>query len=212
MPRSASIQLVCFDIGGVLARCVGGWAEACHRAGIEVTDELLQPHQRKQLIDASHRFEVGELDAAGFGQVICGCSKYDATHVQSVLEHWIVEMYPGIDELLSRLIDRGVTTALLSNTNALHWAQLEGDPRYAPLRRVEHRFASHLIRARKPDAAAYEHVERTLKVDSENILFFDDREENIAAAVWAHWQTKQIDPAGDTAEQIEKQLKKYGLI
>lgn len=212
MPSSASIKLVCFDIGGVLARCVGGWAEACHRAGIEVIDELLQPHQRRQLIDASHRFETGEIDLAGFGKVICGCSKYDAAHVQSVLEHWIVEMYPGIDDLLSRLIERGVATALLSNTNALHWGQLEADARFAPLRRVEHRFASHLIGARKPDAAAYEHVERTLQVDSERILFFDDREENIAAAVWAHWQTRQIDPAGDTAAQIEKHLNRHGLL
>ena len=212
MPRAATIKLVCFDIGGVLARCVTTWGDACQRAGVQVADEFIQPTQRQQLVDASQQFEVGRLDAAGFARVICGCSKYEAAHVQRVLEHWIVEMYAGIDELLARLSERGVPMALFSNTNALHWDQLETQERFAPLRRVPHRFASHLIGARKPDPAAYEHVERTLNVPSEHILFFDDREDNIAAAVWAHWQTKRIDPAGDTAAQIEDKLKRCGIL
>ena len=219
MPTHRHIQLVCFDIGGVLARCVTSWADACQRAGVPVVDEFYDQRRKQELISASARFEVGELDAAGFAQVICGCSKYEPAHVAAVLKEWIVEMYAGVDALLERLTSGasggsggGVRTALLSNTNEFHWSMLEGEERFAPLRRVPHRFASHLMRSRKPDPEAYEHVEHALGVPAESILFFDDRQENIAGAVWAHWQTELIDPLGDPAAQMETHLRRYGVL
>ncbi|MDH3584798.1 MAG: HAD-IA family hydrolase, partial [Phycisphaerae bacterium] len=73
-------------------------------------------------------------------------------------------------------------------------------------------FASHLTAARKPDPLAFENVEQCLRVPAECILFFDDREENIAGAVWQHWQTQLINPDQDPVHQLDKYLKRHNVL
>ncbi len=209
------IQVVCFDIGGVLARIVDHWSHACTLAGVPLRDQFVADHQRRTLVDASHRYETGRLDTDAFAAAICGCSSYEPHEVVAVLEQWMIGLYPGIDELLAEVTAAGVTTALLSNTNELHWRQMM-DPAgpFAPLQLIPEarRFASQNIGARKPEPAAYEHVEKSLGVGAESILFFDDLEANINAAIWAHWHTERIDPAGNPAAQLRKHLKRYGVM
>lgn len=211
MPRPA-IELVCFDLGGVLLRCVSGWAHACQIAGVPMLDAIADPANRDPFLRASHAMEVGRITPDQFIDRITELSPYTRDQVQAVLSAWIIGVYDGVDALLDRLLAANVRIALLSNTNALHWSFIEHEDRYKIVDRIPHRFASHLIGARKPDGPAYQHVETALGVDPESILFFDDLEENITGAVWQHWHTQRIDPAGDTASQIEKYLKRYGVM
>ena len=210
---SRTIELVCFDLGGVLVECVDGWTEACARAGISSSALLEDPTRRDEMIEASCRFETGEFATEQFVDALGRCINYDRDQVRAVLEAWLIDLYPGVAELLEQLRGRGVATACLTNCNAIHWEQLR-DPnsRFAALGTLDHHFASHLTAARKPDPLAFENVEQCLRVPAECILFFDDREENIAGAVWQHWQTQLINPDQDPVHQLDKYLKRHNVL
>jgi putative hydrolase of the HAD superfamily len=205
------IQVICFDLGGVLLRCVDGWRHACQLAGLPMHESLTAPANRNPIVTASQQMEIGAITPSQFAQTIAAVSDYTPAEALRVLECWLLELYPGIEALLERVLATGRTVALLSNTNAAHWEIFESDARFAPVMRIPHLFASHHVGARKPDAAIYQHVETVLGASPQSILFFDDLEENLAGAVWQHWHTEHIDPAKDTAPQIEKYLTRYGV-
>jgi len=122
--------------------------------------------------------------------------------------------YPGIDGLLDELSSAGIRTACLSNTSDLHWQMMlaPAGPNALPLGRLDYRFASHLVRLRKPDAAIYAHVERETGVAPRNIVFFDDVEENVDAARRRGWRVCRIDPApDDPIPQVRRFLKTLGV-
>ncbi len=206
------ISLVCFDLGGVLVRIVGGWEEACHRAGLPYHTAVVDPKTRESLVEWSHAFEVGLLTPVQFAGNVATVTPYTPAEVAAIIDAWLIDMYAGAAELLDRLHGAGVRTAVLSNTNAQHWVHLDGRGVYSPLASIPQRFASHLIRARKPNAAAFEHVEAATGVDPRQILYFDDLEANVTAAALQLWQTAHIDPTRDTAPQIEKHLRRHGVI
>jgi putative hydrolase of the HAD superfamily len=74
----------------------------------------------------------------------------------------------------------GVKTGILSNIGD---AMEDGiRSRFAWVDEFGHRTFSHRLGIAKPDAAIYHHAAQGLGVTEEEILFIDDREENIAAA------------------------------
>ena len=81
------------------------------------------------------------------------------------------------------------------------------DPNYLSLERLTHRFASHLVGIRKPDAAIYEHVERSTGVAPSSILFFDDLEANVVAAQRRGWRAHQIRIDDDPVAQARAHLR-----
>jgi HAD superfamily hydrolase (TIGR01509 family) len=208
-----AIQLVCFDIGGVLVKIVDSWQHACSRLGLPDDPRLHLPAAQKRLVQSSHAFETGHLAGDQFCTDIARESGYSCVQARSVIEAWLIEMYPGVAEMIDRIHAAGVRTALLSNTNPVHWKDLlDPEGAYAPLSRVQHRFASHLIRSRKPEPAAYEHVERATGVEARRILFFDDLESNINAAMFQLWNAVLINPKLDTVQQIERHLRHHRIL
>jgi putative hydrolase of the HAD superfamily len=114
-------------------------------------------------------------------------------------DKFLYRAFAGGAELVEELNARGVATACLSNTNASHW-RIMNDPAeeaHFPLHRLTHRFASHLVRARKPDPAIYEHVERETGIAPPAIVFFDDVVENIEAAIKRGWKARRVDPKSE---------------
>jgi FMN phosphatase YigB (HAD superfamily) len=82
---------------------------------------------------------------------------------------------------------------------------------YPSLHRVRHRFASHLLGARKPDRAVFERVEAATGRAGRDVLFFDDLEENVAAARAAGWRAALVDPLGDPAALALEVLSREGV-
>ncbi len=65
----------------------------------------------------------------------------------------------------------------------------------------------------KPDSHVFREVERVTKVPGASILFFDDREENVASAQACGWTAHLIDyTRDDTAEQILAILRSHAVI
>jgi HAD superfamily hydrolase (TIGR01509 family) len=131
--------------------------------------------------------------------------RYTVEEVERVHDAWLVEEYRGVFELIEVLnATPGVETACLSNTNERHWSALAGRARsvFPSVKKLAHRFASHLVRSSKPEAAIYQHAERGLAVDGGEIVFFDDLPANVRAAQAQGWRAELVDPDGAPAEQM----------
>lgn len=213
MSRSR-VQLVCFDLGEVLIRLVGGWADACAAVGVDWPHGELDEAVRGQIRELVRRHETGVMDFERFTDALSKHVELPVEQVQRAICAWLSEPYPGVPELLESLAAAPVRTACLSNTNARHWSQMTtpGSPNHLPLDRLDYRFASHLIGHYKPDAAIYAHVEEATGLPGGAIVFFDNAPENVAAARERGWRAHRIDPAGDTVAQMRTHLSAYDLL
>jgi putative hydrolase of the HAD superfamily len=208
------VQLVCFDLGGVLLRICDGWQHACEVAGITVARRKLDAAVRGPLTDLMARADLGQLDLHTFAAAAGPLLGVQPEHVVAVSNAYLLGAYPGVEELLLSLADRGVATACLSNTNASHWRMMNDPdhPAALPLYHLTHRFASHLIGARKPDPAIYEHVEDVTGVPANAIVFFDDLAPNVEAAWQRGWRAVRVDPAGDPVATVYQHLTDLGVL
>lgn len=214
-------RVVCFDLGGVIVRICRSWEEGCTRAGV-----ALREHERFMLAEhasarAGHTdaHQRGELSIRDYCAAItrASASIYDEHEIDRVHAAWIIEEYPGVADLIDDLNRApGVRTACLSNTNEAHWNQMMGhDPRgpvIPALARIAHPIASHHARLIKPGEDFYRHFERRLGVRPESVIFFDDLEENIAAARMFGWDAHQVDHTGDTASQMRGILRERRVL
>lgn len=208
-----TVQLICFDLGGVLIQLCDGWQHACQLAGV-IPSKPITDSDIAQLVKLVHREEVGELKEGEFFALTSpqlGLSPDDA---RAMSDAWLRGPFPGIDPLIDALHAAGLTTACLSNTNAYHWRAMS-DPSHRnalPLHKLHHRFASHLVRDRKPNPSIYQHVEQATATAPETILFFDDSAENIHAAEARGWQTCHVTEPNDPVAQMTSHLKLHNLI
>jgi len=215
---------VCFDIGGVLVRLCAGWDEAYRAAGLDVRPVPAGSAIEARRREIGIRFDSGQISlddwANGVAQIIDAV--YSPDELKRVHAAFLKDEYPGALELVGELHARRVETACLSNTNAAHWSRLAhvdegggarpGLAEFPAVVRLEHRLASHILHAMKPDAAAFAHVERATGARGPAILFFDDREENVGAARRCGWRAECVDPLGDTIAQVRGHLEVAGVL
>lgn len=210
-----SIQLVVFDLGGVLVRIARSWAEAFQRAGIPEMAAAFEANKEvlAAILDLNSLFELGKINEAQMidrvRAVVEPCSR---AQVCDLLDAWLIEPYAGIEGLFESISAAGLTTACLSNTNERHWRMvMHQDSRYLPLRRLEYRIASHLTGVAKPNAGVYEAVEHQTGVLGGGIVFFDDDHANCQAASDRGWNAHRIDHEADTAAQMAEHLGELGV-
>jgi glucose-1-phosphatase len=206
------VKLVCFDLGGVLVRIARGWDDACTRAGVRLAhagDDAWKRHH-----DLMVRFETGEIDEACYLREAPGVigNGVDVDAIVRVFDAWLLGMYPGAVELVHELKSRGFKTACLSNTNARHWGLIARVPEYRPLERLDYRLASHELRVMKPNERAYRRAEEATGYRGEQVLFFDDRLENVEAARAVNWRAELIDRADDAVPQIREYLAAHAVL
>ncbi len=100
----------------------------------------------------------------------------------AILSHftkWPIGLYPDVNNLLLKLKEKYIL-GILSNTNEIHWPRIIDEfsiPKY-----FDHLFASHLLNMAKPDLCIFQHVIAELRVNPEEILFFDDNFKNVEAS------------------------------
>jgi len=201
-------RLVVFDLGRVLVRICDGWQHAFERAGVALPQDVLDAPTRERLLEGVKRIEVGDIPVEAFCEEIAGHLRVSCEVVTKMWQGYCLGPFDGADRLLVDLRAAGATTACLSNTNAEHWRTLTDpdDPHGRVINRLDHRFASHLLRARKPNEAIYERVERATGFDPGQITFFDDVEENVAAARGRGWRTHLIERCENPIPTIRKYL------
>jgi glucose-1-phosphatase len=207
-------RLVVFDLGGVLVRICQGWRHACEVAGVPVPARELDERARAILFQAVCDQEVGKIDLHGFARATAPALGIHESHVVALSNAYLLGPYEGAGALIEDLHAAGHATACLSNTNANHWRIMTdpADPHGRVLTRLRHRFASHLVRARKPDAPIYAHVERATGVVPNLITFFDDVAENVAAARARGWTAHLVEKCDNPISAIRARLHSEGLL
>ncbi|MBM4411216.1 MAG: HAD-IA family hydrolase [Chloroflexi bacterium] len=212
---SEPIDLVVFDLGGVLVQIVRAWGEAHARAGLThhpIAEDAAFLARRAPLLNALSVGHIAPVEYyAGVAEASDGVYTPDDIQRSHLAWHWAE--YPGVDAAVEAIEAAGVLTGALSNTSEPHWADLRGpDTRYPTVARLRHAVASHLAGILKPDTAIYRAFEEASGVPAARLLFFDDLPENVEAARSLGWRAERIDPAGDTAGQIWAALRQHGVL
>lgn len=213
MPDSR-IQLVVFDLGGVLVRLARNWRHAFDHAQVPYNEQLdseelsLALHQLVEVEEVGGYGQLGFFDEAG---PLLGVEPNDLIRISDA---YLQGPFPGAAELLHELHGHPVRTACLSNTNHNHWKDLAnpGHPNGLPLHLLDHRFASQLVGHRKPNPGIYEHLENETRVTPGSILFFDDRADNIAAAHARAWNAHQVTDPDDPIAEVRDVLAGHGVL
>ena len=177
-----------FDLGGVIVELGGSPVKNEWIAGTLSQDEAWQ----KWLTSTAPReFESGKTSPTAFAEQLVAELKLSISPAEFLdhFLHWPIGPFPGAVEMLHSLGSR-YRTALFSNSNELHWNRKMGEMQ---LDRVFHeRFASHLMGMVKPDAEAFEYVISALGVEPGSILFLDDNQINVEAAIEAGMRAQRV--------------------
>jgi len=213
--RRRRIDLVVFDLGGVLVQAVQSWREAHQRAGLPGLPPSGPEFEAR--LAALPRRSTGAIDSERYFELFAEASAgvYSVADVRAIDAASLFGEYPGIDLIFDVLEAAAIDTAVLSDSNDAHWARLfpevHRDAEFPTLLRARYRFGSHLLGVTKPDPRAYQQVERETVCRADRILFFDNAPANIRGANAVGWTAQLIDPAGDTATQILEWLQHYGF-
>jgi glucose-1-phosphatase len=223
MPAVPPIELVCFDLGGVLIRICTAWSDLCRAARLDVRGESAGDLAERTRQKLSEAHMLGELSTEqwmdAMGEALGGL--YAREEIAALHEAVLVEEYAGVGAVIDDLHRAGIATACLSNTSEMHWAKmlhhdgkraLPGEARYPGVRKLGAHHASHLMRLTKPSPAIYRAFETAVGRSGPQILFFDDLEPNVAAARSVGWRAERIDPTAPTDVQMRRHLARHGVM
>ncbi len=210
------IELVVFDLGGVIVRAARTFAEAWVMAGRTDLEILEDTAFLELLPPIGYAYMSGQISTDEYNEQIAaaGGGRFSYEESRRILDAWVADEYPGVGDVLDALDASGVRTAVLSNTNEAHWSLIEAEPaRYPNILRHTSIFTSHVLRLAKPDLAIFAAVEAATGAAGSRVLFFDDVLENVEAARVAGWQSEQIDHTVDsTAPQLFSLLRTHGVL
>lgn len=198
-----SVRAVVFDIGNVLIK----WAPE------RFFDRTCGEDRRAAFFDAVPILDMNE-------RVDTGADFFDATAEMITLypdwadeiamwrDRWIEMASPAIDHsvrLLRSLRRAGHPVFALSNFGVQTFELAERE--YPFLEEFDGRFISGDLGVIKPEPAIYERLEAGVDIAPDQLLFIDDRPENIQAAAARGWQTHLFEgPDGLAARLVAEGL------
>nr|BAJ06937.1 haloacid dehalogenase-like hydrolase [uncultured bacterium] len=173
------LEVALFDLGGVLVEFTGvptllSWIDGQMRPEELWRHWLTSPNVRA--------FETGAMEPEDFAELLIAELDLPVQRADFLdsFTHWPNGLFPGAMELISE-IPRPIVRATLSNSNSLHWPRLMTEMGLSEA--FDFHFASHLMGKIKPDKEAFEHVMSSLGSIPESILFLDDNQLNVDAAL-----------------------------
>jgi len=173
------VRAIAFDIGEILIRLdFDGWVRALglgHHGGLRPAMEALGGW------DAFDAFERGRLDETGFRDWVLPRlpTRMSPQEFRVAWNAVLAGPVEGVEALVRGLSAR-VPVFALSNTNPTHLEHiLERYPWFSCFREV---LASCDLGHRKPEPAIYEILIRRVGLPAGEILFVDDRAENVHGA------------------------------
>jgi putative hydrolase of the HAD superfamily len=202
----APIKAVLFDYGMVLSGPPDptAWAHMLSITGL--TEEILH----REYWAHRHAYDRGDLNAESFwhttasGAGIVLTPKQFADLIAADTDFWST-LNPPMLAWVSQLQRAGIRTGILSNMPDAMEAGLRA--RHAWIESFDHATWSHAVNRAKPEPEIYQHAAQGLQTPPENILFLDDKSENIAAALAAGMQAIQYS----THPAFEREMQARGL-
>jgi HAD superfamily hydrolase (TIGR01509 family) len=196
-----TVKAVVFDLGKVLLDF--DYAIAARRLAARST---VPPEKIRSFIDNSpllFRLETGLLTTDEFYREVCDSTGFcgSVAEFTDFFADVFVPIQPMID-LNAALRRRGLRTYIFSNTNDLAVCHIRRNfPFFA---NFDGYILSYEHGVMKPDAGIYEVVERECGQRSAEILYLDDRPENIAAGAARGWQVILQELPEKSVAAVEK--------
>lgn len=197
------IELVLFDIGGVLA-AFDGLAVMQRLTG--AADEL-EVAARWLESPWVRRFESGRCTEDEFANGMLAEWDFPYTPAE-FLENflvWLGQPFDGAEDLI-RDTAANAKVGCLSNTNALHWRSKIS--RWPLTKLFEYPFVSYELGAVKPDAEIFARVVERLPTTRDRVLFLDDNAVNIEGARVSGFRSERVRGVSEARAT----LTTYGLL
>lgn len=150
-------------------------------------------------------YERGQIDTLAFQKIFESKlgAKWSTEVFKSSMQKMIVAPLPRLEELLERL---RVPVYALSNTNEAHYEYFINDHVMKPFTKI---FTSFELGLRKPQAEIYTKTLQIIGADSSEVLFIDDREDNLSGARSVGLLSAQ---SINDSERLETILKEFDLL
>ena len=203
--NSARPKAVVFDLGKVLLDFDIGIFIKKIASRSRISESALH-----ELLDQSPlllRFEKGDLTSESFLIEVQRASGFsgDVEELAPLFADIFTPIAPMID-LLTQLRAHGIPTCVFSNTSALATEHIRRS--YGFFNCFTHEVLSFEHRAMKPDPKLYEVVERVMNLRENDLLYLDDRHENIVTGAARRWRViHHVSP-----ESSITQLRSTGLL
>ena len=201
-PIGMTIRFIYFDLGRVLLDFTHerGFAQIASLTG--VSDDAV----RHALFDTglSDRYDTGELSTAEFHREFCELTKTSPT-VEELSTAWsdIFELIPATITLATSLKSAGNRIGILSNTCEAHWEYAAN--RFRILSQIfDPVITSYEVGAMKPSREIYDAAAAVVgHAKPDEIVFVDDRSENVDGAKEAGWRASLFQGALPLADELE---------
>lgn len=199
--------MICFDLGGVLARIRRNW-QACAAA---VNVEIGLP--ANEIYDLSDfplfdPFQFGSIDPSKYLDDLGGYLSVSRTDALKVHNAILDRPYEGTEHLAKELRHAGHRTSCLSNTNSFHWDILNSSA-FPAIEGLDFKLVSQDIKLLKPDPMVFRLFDLKAETLPDRVIYFDDHEGNVKAAQRHGWNAFLIDHEGDTASQMRDVLSQF---
>jgi FMN phosphatase YigB (HAD superfamily) len=198
-------SIVVFDLGKVLldfdyriaARRIAGHCR------------LDWPTVQKFLVSTPllHRYETGLLTRLEFFEAVCQETGFAGTATE--FGAFFADIFWPIEpmvELHAELHRQGLPTYIFSNTNDLAMEHINRNFEF--MKDFNAHILSYEVRAMKPDAKIYEVLEEVSDRQGAEILYLDDRQENVDAGAARGWQVI----LQTTPENSRARMRELGLL
>ena len=201
------VQAVLFDYGMVLSGPPdpAAWARMRTITGLD-EDRFHEGYWAHR-----HAYDRGDLNAETFWNQAVSQTKALLTPDQLAaliaadVDYWSTLNQPML-AWVERLQSAGFPTGILSNMPAAMETGLRA--RHPWIEAFNHHTWSHAVNLAKPEPAIYAHAAQGLGVPSANILFLDDKAENIDAALSAGMQAIFYS----SFPSLEREMTARGLV
>jgi len=203
------IRFVYFDLGNVLVAFDP--EVACANVAALFAVDRDRAHEVIYASGLQTRFEHGQLSGDQYADVVRRQlgrgSKTVAT--EDILEAISAMFWPieSMADSVRSVRASGIPIGVLSNTCVAHWQWILRQSYSAMRVEFEVTILSCEVGSMKPDAAIYQAAERAAGVPTHQILFLDDKIENVRGAQTRGWQSEQC-LGGEQADAI---LRRYGV-
>jgi putative hydrolase of the HAD superfamily len=201
-----SVKAVLFDYGMVLSGPPDPAAWSRLRTITNLSEDLLH----REYWAHRHAYDRGELTAetywhkAATGAGIVLTPSQLSELIAADVDFWST-LNPPMLEWTQCLQSAGIRTGILSNMPGAMETGLRA--RHPWIENFDHNTWSHSLRLAKPEPAIYLHAAQGLNTPPANILFIDDRIENIDAAINTGMQAIQYT----THHAFEQEMHRRGL-
>jgi len=194
-------KVILFDLGGVLLKL----RDPISTFGLQIDEpEFLRTWIMSPAVRA---LESGQINGKEFAQRMIVEMELPMSWRELLkrFDNWPDGFYPKAIDLLGRIPSR-YTCAILSNTNAVHWQQVDVPGNFG--NRFDRYFLSYESGLLKPDPDSFLEVIASYACRPEEILFYDDNPLNVAAA----GETGMASVRIQGADELEVGLIAAGII